>query len=120
MRVSKIQISKNLHHEIEKLKAAPAWQQPTGRSSELIVKYSDFRIILMVMKAGTSMGRHSAQGRIAVNVIEGKIRFRLGESKSIDMSAGELLTLDRGVEHDVEALEESAFLLTVVPSQPEL
>jgi hypothetical protein len=31
----------------------------------------------------------------------------------IDLPAGRLLVLDRGIPHDVEALETSAFLLTI-------
>jgi len=37
---------------------------------------------------------------------------RLADQK-VDLSAGELLVLDCGVLHDLEALEESAFLLTI-------
>jgi hypothetical protein len=35
----------NIHQEIEKLKSASALQQDTGRSSETLVKYEDFRIV---------------------------------------------------------------------------
>jgi len=112
--------AKNLREEIEKLKAAPSWQQLSGRSSAALVKYPDLRIVLMLMKAGTRMGKHHAEGRIAIHVIQGKIRFHLTEGESVDLSAAELLTVERGVEHDVEAFEESAFLLTVVPVQTSL
>ena len=37
----------------------------------------------------------------------------------IELSAGQLMTLDCGVQHDVEALAESAFLLTVAWSKSE-
>jgi hypothetical protein len=39
----------------------------------------------------------------------GKIRLHLPEQKPLE----QLLALDCGMPHDVEALEESAFLLTV-------
>jgi len=46
-------------------------------------------------------------------VIQGKIRVHLPEDRLNELEPGELLTLDRCLEHDVEALEESAFLLTI-------
>lgn len=106
-------ITKNLLYEIEKLKAAPSFQQKTGRSSETLAKYPDFRIVLMLMKAGTTIAKHHADGRISVHVVQGKIRMHVLQGQSVDLNAGELLTLDRGLEHDVEAIEESAFLLTI-------
>jgi hypothetical protein len=33
--------------------------------------------------------------------------------RTFDLPAGSLLALDRGLPHDVEALEDSAFLLTI-------
>lgn len=111
-------ISKDLRQEIEKLKAAPSWRQAAGRSSETLAKYPDFRIVLIVMKAGTQLGKHHADGRISLQVIEGRIRFHVfqGESpdaQSTDLGTGGLLALEYGLKHDVEAMEESAVLLTV-------
>ncbi len=62
------------------------------------------------------MGKHEIAGRISVYLIQGRIELRLQEGQVIHLGAGELLALDRGLAHDVQALEESAFLLTVVGS----
>jgi quercetin dioxygenase-like cupin family protein len=35
------------------------------------------------------------------------------QGRTFDLPAGSLLALDQGIPHDVEALEESAFLLTI-------
>jgi hypothetical protein len=38
-----------------------------------------------------------------------------------ELTSGHLLALDRSIKHDVEALEDSAFLLTIAwPADPEL
>jgi quercetin dioxygenase-like cupin family protein len=108
-------ILKNLWYEIERLKLAPSWQLPTGRSSETLAKYSDFALVLVLMKAETLMEKHETAGRISVYMIQGRIELRLQEGQVIYLAAGELLTLDRELAH-VLALEESAFLLTVVGS----
>jgi quercetin dioxygenase-like cupin family protein len=35
------------------------------------------------------------------------------KNESFDLASGHLLALERGIVHDVEALEESAFVLTI-------
>lgn len=96
--------------EIEKLRAEPAYE--TGRNAKTMVKYEDFRIVLTAIKAGTRIQEHHSAGRISVQTVAGHIRMRaLG--REFDLPQGRLLVLDRGVQHDVEALQDSAFLLTV-------
>ena len=106
-------IRRNFKDELNKLKQAPSWQRESGRSSETLVKYNEFRIVLVRMKPGSYMSHHRAEGPISIQVIQGKIRVHLPEDRQDDLEPGELLTLDRCLEHDVEALEESAFLLTI-------
>lgn len=96
--------------EIEKLRGEPAYE--TGRNAKTMVKYEDFRIVLTAIKGGTRIQEHHSAGRISVQTVAGHIRMRaLG--REFDLPQGRLLVLDRGVQHDVEALQDSAFLLTV-------
>lgn len=106
-------IRHNIGAELEKLKDAPSWQRESGRSSETLVKYEEFRIVLVRMKPGSYMSHHRAEGPISIHAIHGKIRVHLAEDRKEDLNPGDLLTLERSLEHDVEALEESAFLLTI-------
>lgn len=106
-------IRRNIGDELGKLKEAPSWQRESGRSSETLVKYEEFRIVLVRMKPGSYMSHHRAEGPISIHVIHGKIRVHLPEDRMEDLNPGDLLTLERGLEHDVEALDESAFLLTI-------
>jgi quercetin dioxygenase-like cupin family protein len=106
-------IRKNIQDELEKLKDAESWQRETGRSSETIVKYPEFRIVLIRMKLGSYMSHHRAEGPISVQAVLGKIRVHLPEDRMEELNPGDLLAIERGLEHDVEALEECAFLLTI-------
>ena len=106
-------IRRNIGDEVEKLKQAPSWQRESGRSSETLVKYDEFRIVLVQMKPESYMSHHKAEGPISIHVIQGKVRVHLPDDRTEDLKPGDLLTLDRCLEHDVEALEESAFLLTI-------
>jgi quercetin dioxygenase-like cupin family protein len=102
----------DLASEIEQLHRDESWQQPTGRSSKTLVKHPDLRIVLIAMKANTRMHEHTAAGRISVHSLYGHIRLHLPGSV-VDLLAGRLLALDQCVPHDVEATENSAFLLTL-------
>ncbi len=106
-------IRRNIGSELQKLKKAPSWQRESGRSSETLVKYDEFRIVLVRMKPGSYMSHHRAEGPISIQAIQGKIRVHLPTNHMEELEVGDLLTLDRCLEHDVEALEESAFLLTI-------
>jgi quercetin dioxygenase-like cupin family protein len=102
----------NLTSELDQLHRDDSWLQPTGRSSKTLVKFPDLRIVLIAMKANTRMLEHTAAGRISVHSLQGHIRLHLPE-RIVDLPAGNLLTLDQSVPHDVEATKESAFLLTL-------
>ena len=100
----------DLTRELEQLHCEP---QPTsGQNAKTLVKYDDFRVVLIALRAHTRIPGHHAEGRISVQTIRGHIRLRALE-RTFDLRAGSLLTLDQGVAHDVEALEDSAFLLTI-------
>jgi len=102
----------DLASEIEELHRDESWLQPTGRSSKTLVKHPDLRIVLIAMKANTRMHEHTAAGRISVHSLYGHIRLHL-PGNVVDLPAGRLLALDQCVPHDVEATENSAFLLTL-------
>lgn len=102
----------DLAKEIKELRKEESWNQETGRSSKTLVKYHDLRIILILMKAKTRMHEHKTTARISVQTISGHIRLHLPK-RAVDLPAGNLVALDQCLEHDVEALEESAFLLSI-------
>lgn len=82
---------------------------PTGRT---LVKEPDLRIVLMALKAGAKLEEHRASGPISVQALEGRIRLKLGDG-SADLSQGELLMLEAGILHDVDAVDDALFLLTI-------
>jgi quercetin dioxygenase-like cupin family protein len=64
------------------------------------------------MKANNRIQEHHTAGRTSVQAIAGHIRMRVG-GNVYDLPQGCLLALDSALPHDVEALEDSAFLLTI-------
>jgi quercetin dioxygenase-like cupin family protein len=100
----------DLNGEIERLRNEDAWHG--GRNSKTLVKNADFRIVLTVLQANSRLHEHKAAGRVSVQTVAGHIRIHV-EDNVIDLPAGHLLALDRALLHDVQALENSAFLLTI-------
>jgi quercetin dioxygenase-like cupin family protein len=102
----------DLDRELQQLRREDSWQRETGRSAKTLAKYPDFRIVLILMKSGTTMRQHKAAGRISIQQLKGQVCIHLAD-RNLTLSTGHLLVLDCGVLHDVEALEESALLLTI-------
>lgn len=102
----------DLLKEIEILHKEDAWLHGTGPSSATLVKHADLRIVLIALRAKTSMPQHKTVARISIQTVAGHVRLRL-PGRVIDLPAGQLLVLDHGVAHDVEAEEDSALLLTL-------
>jgi len=72
--------------------------------------------IRQLMKAGAQLVRHRTAGRISIQACRGSIRVLFSgafESETVEMTAGDLFMLDREVAHDLEALTDCAFLLTI-------
>jgi hypothetical protein len=89
-----------------------SWKRGTGRSATTLAKYPDLRILLVSMKANTRMREHKAAGRLSIMTLTGCLRLHILDH-TVDLPAGHLLTLDCCVSHDVEALRQSTFLLTI-------
>ena len=100
----------NLPAEIDRLRAETTWS--TGHNAKTLIKYDDIRLVLSTLQARSRIPEHATEGRISIHVLSGHIRVR-ASGRSFNLRPGGLLALDGGVPHDVEALEFSAFLLTI-------
>ena len=100
----------DLDAEVDRLHRESTWS--TGQNARTLIKYDDFRVVLMALKAGARIPEHKANGRISVQVLAGHIRLN-ASGRAFDLLPGSLLALDHRAPHDLEALEESAVLLTI-------
>jgi quercetin dioxygenase-like cupin family protein len=87
------------------------WRQG-DRNAKTLVKEADFRVVLIALRAGGRIEEHRAAGRISVQTLVGHVRLHTAGT-NVDLPAGRLVSVERDVPHAVEALEESAFLLTI-------
>ena len=95
--------------EVDQLRREATWD--TGQNAKTLMKYDDFRAVLTVLKADAHIPEHQTTGRISVHVLSGHIRLN-AFGRTFDLRQGSLLALDQGAPHAIEALQESAFLLT--------
>jgi quercetin dioxygenase-like cupin family protein len=85
---------------------------PSGIHAKTLFKRPDFRTILVCMEAAATIKEHHADGTSSVQVLKGAIRYKT-QGKTYELKTGTLLTLGACIKHDLEAIEESAFLLTI-------
>ncbi len=102
----------DLSAEIEKLRHADSWERKTGRSSKTLLNSAACGILLIAMKQGTETKEQRVDGRITIHTLVGHLKLKMSD-RTVEVPAGHLLMLDRGIMHDVQAVEESAFLLTM-------
>ncbi len=83
-----------------------------GRTSRTLMKAPDLRVVLVTAKKGTLLNEHRADGSVTILAVAGAIRLKLEET-TVELKPGQLLALDRALRHDVEALSDCAFLVTI-------
>lgn len=105
-------VQSNLPAEIENLRLADSWQRGTGRSSKTLLNSPACGILLVAMKQNTVTKEHRVEGRITIHTLVGHVRLKLPD-QTVEVPAGNLLMLDRGIVHDIQAVKESVFLLTM-------
>lgn len=106
----------NLKSFKEQIKNEKAWKE-NDRNAITVFKTNGLRIVLIALHKDAEMTKHTADGIISVQVLEGQIKFTTDES--VELRSGQLLTLHAGVPHSVMAKVDSIFLLTLTTSQAE-
>lgn len=100
----------DLMREIDQLHREPEWE--SGQNARTLVKYDDLRVVLTALKPRKKVAGHQANGRVSIQGISGHVLVR-ADGRTFDLTPGRVVTLDRGVVHELEAIEESAVLQTI-------
>lgn len=98
------------------MKQESTWHKG-NRTAMTLLKTRGMRVVLVAMHAGTAIPAHRAEGPITVQAVEGRLTFRAGPS-DVTLDPGQLLALQPGIVHGLEAISESAFLLTIASEAP--
>lgn len=97
--------------ELEAL--VPSDPAPAGaRYARTIVRTDTLRVTLIVLGTGGVIETHRTEWPVSIHVLRGNLLVQAA-GETFSLGADELLALRGGVEHDVTAMTDAAFLLTV-------
>ena len=91
----------------------PLGDQLSESRNVALFKSNELEVIRLVMPAGKSMPSHAVNGDIMIHCLEGAINLTAG-GQTRQMMAGQLVWLEGGVGHALEAVQDSSLLLTIV------
>jgi quercetin dioxygenase-like cupin family protein len=83
-----------------------------GRTAKTLVKEGPLRLTLVALRKGARMAKHHVDGQASIHVLRGKLTIGT-ERGATDLSGGDVLVLNRGVEHAVGARTDCTFLITM-------
>ena len=97
-----------VRHHLETARAAPS-----GRSAHTIYGGHErvLRQTLIALRAGSTLDEHESPGDATLQVLHGRVTLVAGDTRW-NGSTGDLITIPDS-RHSVEAVEDSAVLLTV-------
>ncbi len=101
----------DLRREIDKLRAGAPYREH-GHAARTLIKAPALRIVLVALKRGNRLAEHTVAEPVSLHVLDGHIRVDV-DGVARDQGVGHLMSIQRGVTHDVEALTDAAFLLTL-------
>lgn len=100
----------DLLREIADSEGRKPWS--AGIHARILTKKPDLRVVLISMETAARLKEHRVDGTSSVQVLKGHIRYSTG-GLAYDLQAGSLIILAASIAHEVESLDESAFLLTI-------
>ncbi len=109
-----------LHEPIRQLDLQPLiqelWEQidevSGGNTAQTLVKQDMFRVVLIAVKKGNRIPEHKVDGACSIQLLQGRawVDFH-GERR--ELRTGQLLAINTGIRHDVEAIEDTCLLVTI-------
>lgn len=99
---------------IKQLKAEATWET-SDRNAMTVYKTNGMHIVLIALHEDAGMKKHTADGIISVQVLEGEIIFST-DDQPVVIRKDQMIALHAGLPHSVKALKESVFLLTLTTS----
>lgn len=105
-------ITFSIAEEVRRLKQEPEWISG-ARNSVTVVKTANLSIVLTAIKKDATLCGHEVEGPITLQVISGAVKFGVA-GEPLTLKAGNVIALDKAIPHDLQAIEHSELLLTIV------
>jgi NADH:ubiquinone oxidoreductase subunit F (NADH-binding)/quercetin dioxygenase-like cupin family protein len=101
----------DLNHEMAELQSSEFWKS-SDRMAKTLAKEGNLRLVMTLAKGGAILKEHKAEGGVSILVLRGRIRIKV-DTNDIELEQSQMLVLSPGARHSVEALEDSAFLISI-------
>ncbi len=82
------------------------------RQTQSLARESGVSLLMMAMESGDVLDKHSAAGVVTVQLLRGGVTMSVS-GEVFELSPGQAVLIQPGVEHDVRANQQSVILLTV-------
>ncbi len=106
----------DVKEELAQLKEDPEWQQ-RHRNAVTLLKEPHLSVVLVALQKGAALQEHRTQGAVTIQVLSGSVRVGVDKTPRTVKSHG-LVSFEKNVRHEIEALEESALLVTIAEPKP--
>lgn len=89
-----------------------------GHTARTLVRAHDLRVVLIAMQAGSRVAAHTMDETVSIQALGGRVRLqaprlaRPGAGGKLELTAGQVLVVEARTEHAIEAVGDSAVLLT--------
>lgn len=79
-------------------------------SPKVLMEEPGYRMVLLSMRAGQLVAEHASKGMVTIQAILGHITLFAGPFPD-ELYAGQVICIESGVSHRIEAIEDSALLV---------
>ena len=86
---------------------------PAGLGHSTVLSSPDVRVVVLTFAAGHVMREHRSPKTLLMQALDGRLRITAG-GQVTELVPGALLRLEASLMHEVEALEDSRLMLTLV------
>ncbi len=101
----------DLAAELEQMRALHFTAAP-HHVAKTLVRSPDLRVVLITMDAGADLASHHTDAAITLQILDGRVCLSCPGSE-LELGAGTVTKLDRGVRHALHAVERSSVLLSI-------
>jgi quercetin dioxygenase-like cupin family protein len=101
----------DLPREVDALRQELSWRRG-DRNAKTLVQEPGLRVVLVALRPGARLADHASQAQVTVQVLAGRLLVRLAD-RTVEGVPDRLVSIEPGVAHELEALEETTFLLTI-------
>lgn len=85
--------------------------------SRALLRSPDLELLHLVLIQGDRIPSHAFDGACTLHVLEGRVRVDLGHAQPV-LQPAQMLMLEAGSPHAIEAIADTSLLLTMVRGSP--